>query len=137
MDEKRSDLKLVQYTAKQLASNLLRQIALANGISAEEMKEWRTDLSKILHFHDSSTTEIAWNDVQAISMFNAITGEEVPVPDTATEGYNRHYHTSEYDGGLIIGLGPHDHRSNDPSYGGVAFAVYHPGTALPQMPWAM
>ena len=137
MDEKRSDLKLVQYTAKQLASNLLRQNRAGQWHLGRRDEGVAPDLSKILHFHDSSTTEIAWNDVQAISMFNAITGEEIPVPDTATEGHNRHYHTSEYDGGLIIGLGPHDHRSNDPSYGGFAFAVYHPGTALPQMPWAM
>ncbi len=28
---------------------------------------------------------------------------------------------------------PHDHRSNNPADGGFAFAVYHPGTSLPQM----
>jgi hypothetical protein len=31
------------------------------------------------------------------------------------------------------GVPIHDHRSNDA--GGLAFAIYHPGTALPQMPW--
>lgn len=30
---------------------------------------------------------------------------------------------------------PHDHRDN--ANGGLAFAVYAPGTALPQQPWAM
>lgn len=30
---------------------------------------------------------------------------------------------------------PHDHRDN--SQGGFAFAVYHPGTSVPQMPWAI
>jgi hypothetical protein len=30
---------------------------------------------------------------------------------------------------------PHDHRDN--YNGGFAFAVYHPGTSLPQMPWAI
>lgn len=29
----------------------------------------------------------------------------------------------------------HDHRSN--FHGGFAFATYHPGTSLPQMPWAI
>ena len=33
------------------------------------------------------------------------------------------------------GLPPHDHRDN--FNGGFAFAVYHPGTSLPQMPWAI
>lgn len=30
---------------------------------------------------------------------------------------------------------PHDHRDN--FNGGFAFSVYHPGTAVPQMPWAL
>lgn len=33
------------------------------------------------------------------------------------------------------GIKPHDHRDN--FNGGFAFSVYHPGTALPQMPWAL
>lgn len=33
------------------------------------------------------------------------------------------------------GLPPHDHRDN--YNGGFAFAVMHPGTALPQQPWAL
>jgi hypothetical protein len=134
--DKQSESALVQYTAKQISSSLLRAIALATGASDADMRQWRMDVSKI-HFHDTSSGEIAWNDVQAITMFNAATGQQVPVPETASEGYNRHYHTSEYDGGFIPGMGPHDHRSNDPAYGGFAFAVYHPGTALPQMPWAV
>ena len=32
---------------------------------------------------------------------------------------------------------PHDHRSNDPYNGGFAFATLHPGTGLPQQPWAI
>lgn len=30
---------------------------------------------------------------------------------------------------------PHDHRDNQPQNGGFAFAVYAPGTALPQQAW--
>lgn len=45
------------------------------------------------------------------------------------------------DGGdRTIGYAPvpvHDHRSNDPGYGGFAFACYAPGTSLPQMPWVI
>ena len=130
-----SEMKLVRYTAKQLASNLLRQIAAAHGASTEDMKRWRMDMSKI-HFHDASQGEIAWNDVQAIQMYNAIAGMSVPVPDMATEGYNKHYHTSEYDGGMIIGMSIHDHR-DAVTGSGFAFAVFHPGTALPQMLWAI
>lgn len=133
----RTDLKLIQYTAKQLTSSLLRQLALAHGISTSDMQSWRMPLDR-LHFHDGSMSEIAWNDVQAIQLFNQMMGDKVPVPEVASEGYNKHYHTSEFDGGLMLGtLGPHDHRSEDPNYGGFAFAVYHPGTAVPQQPWAI
>ena len=131
----RDDVKFVRYTAKQLASNLLQTIAMANGYTAEEMKRWRLELSKV-HFHDSSTSEIAWNDVQAIALFNAVMGENLPVPEVASQSYNKHYHTSEFDGGLAIGLGPHDHR-DAVTGGGYAFAVYHPGSAVPSMPWAI
>ncbi|HUO09675.1 MAG TPA: hypothetical protein VM008_15305 [Phycisphaerae bacterium] len=34
-------------------------------------------------------------------------------------------------------LPPHDHRSIAPQYGGFAFAVWHPGTGVPQMPWVL
>lgn len=34
-------------------------------------------------------------------------------------------------------LRPHDHRDNYPWSGGFAFAVYAPGTAVPQQPWAI
>lgn len=37
-----------------------------------------------------------------------------------------------YDNSAVL---PHDHRDN--YNGGFAFAVYHPGTGLPQQPWAM
>jgi hypothetical protein len=125
----------VKYTAKQLTSSLLRAIAMAQGATAEEMKEnWQIDLNKI-HFHDSSTTQIAWNDVQAIQMFNALTGENLPVPEQATEYYAVHRHASEADGGYIAGMGAHRHSGEND--GGFCWAVYHPGTALPQQAWAI
>ena len=133
----RADLKLVQYTAKQINSSLMKQVALAQGLSGEDMEAWRMPLERV-HCHDSSMGGIAWNDVQAIQLFNQMMGENIPVPEVASEGYNQHYHTSEYDGGLMLGTrGPHDHRSGDPNYGGYAFATWHPGTALPQQPWAI
>lgn len=36
-----------------------------------------------------------------------------------------------------VSLIPHDHRDNAPNSGGFAFAVFHPGTALPQMNWGV
>jgi len=135
MAEPKQDMKLVHFTAKQLASALLQAIALANGASADDMKRWRMDMSKV-HFHDASQGEIAWNDVQAIELYNAIMGENLAVPAMASEGYNKHYHTSDYDGGWV-GTPMHDHRDNSAGGGGFAFAVYHPGTAMPQQPWAV
>jgi len=130
------DMALVRYTAKQLASSLLQQIAMASQHSSATMQRWRMDISKA-HFHDDSSSQIAYNDVQAIELFNAITGEAIPIPDMATQFYNAHYHSSNYDGGFLSGggAGIHDHR--DVLNGGFAFAVYHPGTALPQQPWAI
>ena len=119
----RADLKLVQYTAKQLSSSMFRQLALAQGISGEDMESWRMPLERA-HFHDGSMGAIAWNDVQAIQLFNQMMGFDIPVPEVATEGYNQHYHTSPCDGGVLLGtLGPHDHRSNDPNHGGFAFGT--------------
>ena len=96
--------------------------------------------SAAIHFHDGSQTPIAWNDVQAVLYYNQYqarvheAGLRIKAPEVATEGYNIHRHTSDYDGGVIPGaMGLHDHRDN--AHGGFAFAVYHPGTAVPQQPW--
>ena len=88
-----------------------------------------------LHRHDALEETIAWNDVQAILARNALAEiHQLEVPSEATEGYNQHHHTSEFDGGLIPGVrGMHDHRDN--KNGGFAFAVFHPATQVPQMPW--
>lgn len=124
----------VLMTPKQLASSLMRIYFAAMGVSAHEQARWQIDHSR-LHFHDGSQAEIAWNDVQAVRQFNELTGLELPIPAAATEAYNRHGHTSEYDGGYIPGSGPHDHR--DTLHGGFAFAVYHPGTDLPMHHFAL
>lgn len=130
----RDETQYVRFTANQLASSLMVTLQQHRGATAQQMAEIRFDLAKV-HFHDGSQTPIAWNNVQAIQGFNAVTGEGLPVPAVATEGYNQHYHTSQFDGGLIPGTGLHDHRDNFNS--GFAFAIYHPGTSLPQMPWAL
>jgi glyoxylate utilization-related uncharacterized protein len=127
--------ELIDLTARQLASGLIRAICAAQGVSSEDAKTaFRIPWHK-MHFHDASQAEIAWNDVQAIKSYNEVTGENIPVPLVATEGYNRHYHRSETDGGYIAGMGPHDHRDN--FNGGICFAAFHPGTALPQMPFSV
>lgn len=53
----------------------------------------------------------------------------IATPANPTIGWNRHGHTSPYDGGKLIGAGMHDHRDN--REGGFAYSVYHPGTSLP------
>lgn len=129
------DAQLVLKTASQLASGLIQAIVSAHGLSQTQTNQLRHDRS-VTHFHDASTNGIAWNDVMAILMYNEATGENIPVPLVASEGYNQHGHTSPFDGGWIPGMGIHDHR--DPVTGcGFAFAVFHPGTGLPQQPWAI
>jgi hypothetical protein len=135
MPNLRDDNTLVLKTAKQLASGLIKNIVAAHGLSKDERDQMRHHEATI-HFHDDSQSGIAWNDVQAIIMHNELTGDDLPVPLVASEGYNQHGHTGPFDGGWIPGMGIHDHRDNVTG-GGFAFAVYHPGTALPQQPWAV
>lgn len=129
------DVKLIVKSAKQLSSGLIRAMSTAYGLSDTQLSQMRHSEHEI-HFHDNSISGIAWNDVQAILMYNEATGENLEVPAVASEGYNEHGHTSPFDGGWIPGMGIHDHRDNVTGCG-YAFAVYHPGTALPQQPWAV
>jgi hypothetical protein len=135
MPNQRDDSTLVLKTAKQLASSLIKNIVATHGLSNDERNQIRHHESQI-HFHDDSQNGIAWNDVHATIMHNELTGEDLPVPLVASEGYNQHGHTGPFDGGWIPGQGIHDHRDNVTG-GGFAFAVYHPGTSLPQQPWAI
>ena len=130
----REEFDLLLMTAKQLASGLVRTMADAYGASRTDLQRWRIPQSA-LHFHDNSTSQIAFNDVQAVMLHNEAMGTTLPVPLMPTEGYNTHGHTSQFDGGWIPGAGPHDHRDN--FNGGFAFAIFHPGTRLPQQPWAI
>jgi len=129
-----SEGQYVLMTAKQLGSALVRAVNLANGIAEADQGDRMIDLSK-LHFHDDSTAQIVFNDVQAIKQLNALTGDNIPVPLVATEGYNAHGHSSPYDGGWIPGRGVHSHTSNFD--GGFAFAILHPGSRVPQQPWSI
>lgn len=129
------DAKLIAKSAKQLSSGLVNAIALTYGLSQTQLGQMRHSEQQV-HFHDDSVNNIAWNDVQAILMYNEATGENLTVPAIASEGYNEHGHTSPFDGGWIPGMGIHDHRDNVTGCG-YAFAIYHPGTALSQQPWAV
>lgn len=123
-----------QFIGRQLSSRLMKAIQAMRQLSDD-------DLSMLLavaswnHFHDGMQSPIAWNDVQAINYYNEFSADitNLVVPDAPTEGYNKHYHTSEYDGGYLPGLGVHDHRDNN--HGGFCYAVFHPATAVPQLPW--
>ncbi len=128
------DAQLVLKTAKQIASGLVKTIVAAHGLSTQQKYDIRHH-EAMSHFHDDSTNGISWNDVQAILMHNELSGEDLPVPLMATEGYNQHGHTGPYDGGWIPGQGIHDHRDN--FHGGFSYAVYHPGTHLPSQPFAV
>jgi len=124
--------------AEQLRSALMQALKVMMSLNDEDMENQVAIDSDSMHFHDGSQAPIAWNDVQAILYWNEYSkgneGALLPVPDTASEGYNQHHHTSEFDGGLIPGvLGVHDHRDNQ--NGGLAFACFHPATSLPQAAW--
>lgn len=119
---------------QQLASYLMQTLMLLNDANDQNMDGAVVPLSA-LHWHDDATCNIAWNNVQSVIYYNRLTGASVPVPLTATEGYNKHGHSSEMDGGYIPGRGIHNHSSNFD--GGLAFAVFHPGTGLPQQRFAI
>ena len=129
---------MVKLLAEQVASALVQAIESSRGITDEDAIKKFSVLMGNLHFHDGSQSPIAWNDVQAILYWNKYvlrnSGKLLEVPVTATEGYNQHHHTSEFDGGKIAGImGVHDHRDNN--HGGFAFAVFHPATDVPQAKW--
>lgn len=129
---------LQRFTPEQLISGLIKAIKTLKGISDDEAIRLLLANCSWNHFHDGSQSGIAWNDVQAIEGYNdtvlANRHVKLAVPETATEGYNQHHHTSDYDGGVIPGLmGVHDHRDND--HGGFCYCVFHPSTAVPQLPW--
>ncbi|MEM8738256.1 MAG: hypothetical protein AAGG38_07235 [Planctomycetota bacterium] len=56
-------------------------------------------------------------------------------PDNPDTGDPRWTFVYDPDPELFASVPPHDHRDN--FAGGFAFSVYHPGSALPQMPWAL
>jgi hypothetical protein len=93
----------------------------------------------LLHFHGGLNSPISWNDKMDAELWNtyisAVGGDrKTPVPVIPTEGYNKHYHTSEFDGGMLPGImNVHDHRDN--YNGGFAFAVFAPATPLPMISW--
>ena len=56
-------------------------------------------------------------------------------PDDPDTGEQRWTFVYDQDAERFGYLPPHDHRDN--YNGGFAFAVFHPGTAIPQQPWAL
>jgi len=129
-----NELQGTLITAAQAASALLQAVFLAHHYDDKDQDRFSIPLAH-LHWHDDSQYPIAFNDVEAIQNWNAAFNDDLPVPATASEGYNAHGHTGPYDGGYLPGRGVHDHRDN--YHGGFAFAVWHPGTDLPQQNWAI
>jgi hypothetical protein len=126
--------KLVRLTAEALATNIAQLIRSVNGDDDETAAQHYHMLLSMMHQHDGRQPSIAWNDVQAVVGYNKMTrGSKIEVPATATEGYNLHHHTSDYDGGAIAGVrGQHCHTR--PEEGGFAFATWAP-TGPRQKPW--
>ena len=124
----------VRQLAHQYNSRIATHLAAHLGTPDDQRPDQTIPVSQ-LHFHDDEQSPIAWNDVQAVQYRNRYLRMGMDVPNVATEGYNQHGHTSDMDGGYIPGMNIHDHRDN--FNGGYAFAVFHPGTALNQMPWAL
>jgi hypothetical protein len=98
------------------------------------------------HWHSPDTGgELAWNDIDLAKRYNEfikllkaakIGGEHIhylKTPVLPSRGFNKHHHTSFADGGAIFGAGIHTHLGN--LDGGYAFAVYHPGTTIPLLPF--
>lgn len=135
MSEEKETLKL---SGEQLASALIRAIVALHKIGDKEAEDTMTREESSIHFHDGSQSPISWNDVQAIKYFNDYVlkgnGPLLELPTIATEAYNQHHHTSEFDGGVVPGVrGVHNHADND--NGGFSFAVFFPSTDTPQAPW--
>ena len=116
-----------------LASAAAAAIKASLGISDYAMKNDMTLSPSLMHFHGGLGAPIAWNDVQEIEYINRYSNQKkITVPEYPTAGYNQHGHTSEFDGGLIAGLGAHTHNGTDSNF---AFAIFYPATGVPQADW--
>ena len=119
-----------------LASSIFSAIKESIGVDDNyfEVKGFYDTL--LFHYHGGTSPEIAWNDVQAIESINKFAGRstKLAVPSFPSEAYNKHGHTSEYDGGVLAGItGNHNHRDN--RNGGFCFAVFAPATGVAQTDW--
>lgn len=110
----------------QLASYLMQTLIMAYDYTDGDIDNITVPLA-FLHWHDDASMPIAWNNVQSIIYYNRTTGANLDVPLTATEGYSEHGHVSKYDGGYIPGRNIAD----------LHFSVFHPGSSLPQVVYAI
>ena len=130
--------KVMRQLPQSVAMNISKLRRMLSGVMDDDALESIGVFLSTMHSHDGGQMPISWNDVQAAIYENRyIRYSEAPllkVPSVATEGYNQHHHTSDFDGGALPGvMGVHDHRDN--LNGGFCFAVWAPGTAIPQMTW--
>lgn len=121
-----------------LASSVMQSIKDTEGYNDEEFYDKFSISKDMFHYHAGESSQIAWNDIQAISYINKYSDRpnKIAIPRYPTEGYNQHSHTSEYDGGIITGmLGVHTHKSSKQMDGGLCYAILAPSTGVPLADW--
>lgn len=107
--------------------------------SAKRPSRWRrclrvwgwTDFAGILDIKRLFTDEDAGILGSKSGTANTPGGPTAAGADNSIAMYVFQYQSADGQSSLPI----HDHRDN--FNGGFAFATYHPGTALPQQPWAL
>ncbi|MCK9279264.1 MAG: hypothetical protein M0P71_01360 [Melioribacteraceae bacterium] len=128
---------LIRKHSQLLSSPVSVGIRVADGISDEFASENISMSLDLMHFHGGDSPEIAFNDVRAAQLVNMFLREgkkAVAVPAYPTAGYNRHTHTSDYDGGILGGArGVHSHL--DAQHGGFAYAIFFPSIGIPMADW--
>jgi hypothetical protein len=121
-------------------SVIIQAIMKLSGMTTDDAKARLAVELSSTHFHEGKTSpEIPWNDVQAIRSYNYHAKHDQPpllqVPLYASQGFNKHYHSSDFDGGMIPGVnGIHNHLDNLHG-GGFAYAVFYPSSGAPMAAW--
>lgn len=122
----------------EIAWNDIQAIRTLNGIIRNQNRELAashgvelSDLERLYGLPQEEVDILAGDDIYLHLISKKLIPYILPMDKDffPTEGYNKHDHVNDFNGGAVIGAGNHDHRGA--GYAGYAFAVFHPGTKIP------
>lgn len=118
-----NDIQAIK-TINGMIRNQNRELAASHGVEL-------SDLERLYDITPEEVEELSSTDLYLYKISKLLIPYVLPIDKDffPTEGYNKHDHVNDFNGGAVIGAGNHDHRGA--GYGGFSFATYHPGTKIP------